>query len=155
MDNVQHNFGVILGVLKVEYHQHKHLLLEPNLSWLIFEHLAPSMDEQKSHKTMGIHNWTQTDKGTYIRPSARRIKDLMKLNRDQLRWIVWLFTGHCHLKGQLFKLGLMEDSTCERCLEEDDSATHILCDCEAISNLRSPVTWASSYWNQVTFMMPP
>jgi hypothetical protein len=25
---------------------------------------------------------------------------------------------------------------CERCLEEDESATHILCDCEAIAYLR-------------------
>jgi ribonuclease HI len=32
-------------------------------------------------------------------PSARRMKDLLKLNRDQLRWVIGLFTGHCHLKG--------------------------------------------------------
>jgi hypothetical protein len=24
---------------------------------------------------------------------------------------------------------------CERCLEEDESATHVLCDCEAIAHL--------------------
>jgi hypothetical protein len=30
-------------------------------------------------------------------PSARKTKDLLKLNRDQLRWVVGLFTGHCHL----------------------------------------------------------
>jgi hypothetical protein len=47
-----------------------------------------------------------------------------------------LFTGHCHLNGHLFKLGLTEDPTCERCLEEDESAIHILCDCEAIAHLR-------------------
>jgi hypothetical protein len=76
---------------------------------------------------MGIHNWTQTD---------RRTKDLLKLLRDQLRWTVGLFTGHCHLKGHLFKLGLTDDPTCERCLEEDESATHILCDCEATAHLR-------------------
>jgi hypothetical protein len=69
-------------------------------------------------------------------PSARRTKDLLKLNRDQLRWIVGLFTRHCHLKGHLFKLGLTYDPTCERCLEEDESATHVLCDCEAIGHLR-------------------
>jgi hypothetical protein len=40
------------------------------------------------------------------------------------------------LKGHLFKLGLTDNPTCERCLEEDKSATHILCDCEAIANLR-------------------
>jgi hypothetical protein len=29
-------------------------------------------------------------------------------------------------------LGLTDDPTCERCLQEDESATHTLCDCEAI-----------------------
>jgi hypothetical protein len=32
-------------------------------------------------------------------PSAVRSKDLLKLNGDQLRWIVGPFTGHCHLKN--------------------------------------------------------
>jgi hypothetical protein len=58
-------------------------------------------------------------------PYARRTQDLLKLNSDQLRWVVGLFKGH------LFKLG-----TCERCLEKDESATHTLCDCEAIAYLR-------------------
>jgi hypothetical protein len=35
-------------------------------------------------------------KGLIPGPSARRTKDLLKLNRDQLRWVVGLFTGHCH-----------------------------------------------------------
>jgi hypothetical protein len=42
----------------------------------------------------------------------------------------------CHLKGHLFKLGLTDDPICDRCLEEDGSAPHILCDCEAIAYLR-------------------
>jgi hypothetical protein len=75
-------------------------------------------------------------KGLISGPSARRTKDLLKLNRDQFRWLVGLFTGHCHLKGHLFKLGFTYDPTCERCLEEDDSATHVLCDCEAITHLK-------------------
>jgi hypothetical protein len=60
----------------------------------------------------------------------------LKFNRDQLIWIVGLFTGQCHLKGQLFKLELADDSICERCLEEVESATHVLCDCEAIAHLQ-------------------
>jgi hypothetical protein len=60
-------------------------------------------------------------------PSARRTKDLLRLNRDQLRWVVGLLTGHCHLKGHLFKLGLINDPICERCQEEDESATHTSC----------------------------
>jgi hypothetical protein len=80
---------------------------------------------------MRIHNWTQTAKGLILGPSARRTKDLAKLNRDQSRWVVGLFTGHFHP----FKLVLTDDPICKRCLEEDESATHILCDCEAIAYL--------------------
>jgi hypothetical protein len=86
-------------------------------------------------------------KGLISGPSAKRTKDLLKLNRDQFRWVVELLTAH------LFKMGLTDDRTCERCLE-DESATHILCDCEDIANLDF-VTWASSLWNQVTIMTPP
>jgi hypothetical protein len=50
--------------------------------------------------------------------------------------VVGLLTGHCHLKGHLFKLGLANDPICERCLEEDKSATHVLCDCEAVAHIR-------------------
>jgi hypothetical protein len=50
--------------------------------------------------------------------------------------VVRIFTGHSHLKGQLSKLGLTDDHTCERCLEEDESATHILCVCEATVYLK-------------------
>jgi hypothetical protein len=48
-------------------------------------------------------------KGLIQGPSARRKKDLLKLNRDQLRWVVGLLTGHSHLKGHLFKRGLTDD----------------------------------------------
>jgi ribonuclease HI len=66
--------------------------------------------------------------------SVRRTEELLKLNRNQLRWVTGLLTRHCHLKGHLFKMGLTESPTYERCLEKDESATHILCDCEAIAS---------------------
>jgi hypothetical protein len=61
---------------------------------------------------------------------------LLKLNRDQLRRVVELLTGHCHLKGHLLKLGLTDDPIRERYLEEDESATRIPCDCEAVAHER-------------------
>jgi hypothetical protein len=33
-------------------------------------------------------------------------------------------------------MGLINDPICERCLEADESATHVLCDCEALDHLR-------------------
>jgi hypothetical protein len=68
--------------------------------------------------------------------SAKRKKELLKLNRAQLQFAVGLLTGHCHLKGHLCKLGLTNSPICERCQEKDESATHILCDCEAIAYVR-------------------
>jgi hypothetical protein len=37
-------------------------------------------------------------KGLIPGSSARRTKHLFKSNRDQLRWVAGIFTGHCHLK---------------------------------------------------------
>jgi hypothetical protein len=54
----------------------------------------------------------------------------------QLQWVVGLLTGHCHLKGYLFKLGLTDNPICERCQEKDESATDILCDCETTAYIR-------------------
>jgi hypothetical protein len=97
-----------------------------------------------------VRDWTHRDhqkywesltglkqaKGFLQGPSVRRTRELLKLNRNQLQWVTGLLTGHCHLKGHFFKMGLTNSPTCERCLEKDESTTHILCDCEAIAYLR-------------------
>jgi hypothetical protein len=93
------------------------------------------MNRKHTKQWESITGLKQT-KGLIAGPSARRTKDLLKLNRDQLRWLVGLFTEHCHLKGLLFKLGLTNDPICERGLEEDESAVHVLCDCEVIPHSR-------------------
>jgi hypothetical protein len=76
------------------------------------------------------------EKGLISGPSTRRTKVLLKLHRDQLRRIVRLFTGHCHLKGHLSKLELKDYPTCEKCLKKDESAIHVLCECEVTDHLR-------------------
>jgi hypothetical protein len=93
---------------------------------------------ERERKWESVTGLTQA-KGYILRPSARTTKDLLKLNRDQLRWVVGRFTGHCHLKGHLLKLGLTDDLSCERCLQKAESATHSPCDCEDL------VTWANFF----------
>jgi hypothetical protein len=114
-----------------------------------------------------VRDWTNRDhkkywesliglrqaKGFLKGPSVKRTKKLLKLNRYQLRWVTGLLTGHCHPKGHLFKKGLTNSPICERCLEKDESATHILCDREAIAYLDF-VTWAITLCNQVTTKTP-
>jgi hypothetical protein len=73
-------------------------------------------------------------KGLIRGSSTKRAKELLKLNRNQLKWVVGLLIGHCHLKGHLFKLGLSDGPTCERCQEKDEMAMHVLCECEALAH---------------------
>jgi hypothetical protein len=47
-----------------------------------------------------------------------------------------LLTEHCHLKGRLFKLGLVYNSECDRCKQASETASHIRCDCEALATVR-------------------
>jgi hypothetical protein len=47
-----------------------------------------------------------------------------------------LLTGHCHLKGHLFKLGLVNSPMCNQCKQASETASHVLCDCEALATLR-------------------
>jgi hypothetical protein len=44
-------------------------------------------------------------------------------------------------------MGLTDNPTGKRCLEEDETATHILCDCEAIANLRFRHLEPSDYYD--------
>jgi hypothetical protein len=54
----------------------------------------------------------------------------------QLRIMMGLLTGHCHLKGHLFKLGLIKSPKSDCCIQASETASHVLCDCEALATLR-------------------
>jgi hypothetical protein len=62
--------------------------------------------------------------------------ELLSLNRNQLRILTGLFTGHSHLKGHFFKLGLVDSPVCDRCKQASETASHVLGDCEALAAIR-------------------
>ena len=70
------------------------------------------------------------------KPSARKAGELLNLSRNQIRIMTGLLTGHCHLKGHLFKLGLVNSPEYNRCKQASEMASHVLCDCEALATLR-------------------
>jgi hypothetical protein len=105
-----------------------------HLNWSCQEAVRDWTNRNHTKKSGNLQQ--DSKQGTYTKALCRRTKDLLKLNRYKLGWVVGLFTGHWHLKGHPFKQGLTDDPTCERCLEEDESATHILWDCKAIANLK-------------------
>jgi len=44
--------------------------------------------------------------------------------------------GHCHLKGYVFKLGLVNSPKCDGCKQASETASHILCFHEGLATLR-------------------
>jgi hypothetical protein len=82
-----------------------------------------------------IHGRRQA-RGFLKRLSAKRDGELLSLSRNQLRILTGLFTGHCHLKGHLFILGLVDSPKCDRCKQASERASHDLCNCEALAALR-------------------
>ena len=47
-----------------------------------------------------------------------------------------LLTGQCHLKGHLFKLELVNSPECNKCKQVSKTASHILCDSEALATFK-------------------
>jgi hypothetical protein len=82
-----------------------------------------------------IHGQRQA-KDFLKRPSVKRAGELLNFSRNQLRIMSALLTGHCHLKGHLLKLGMVDSPRCDRCHQALETASHILCDCEALVVLR-------------------
>jgi len=58
----------------------------------------------------------RSGKGFYKKKktSVKKAGELFGLSRNQLR-MTQLLTGHCHLKGHLFKTGLVYSPKCDRC----------------------------------------
>jgi hypothetical protein len=54
--------------------------------------------------------------------SAKRTGELLRLSRNQLRVLMGMLTGFCHLEGQLFKLGLVDCPWYDICQQASEVA---------------------------------
>jgi hypothetical protein len=60
-----------------------------------------------------------------------------------MRLVVWLLTGHCHLIKRLHRLGIYkEEPVCRKCGIGEETAHHILFECEALGRIRYSVLGA-------------
>jgi hypothetical protein len=57
-----------------------------------------------------------------------------------MRLVVGLLTGHCHLRKRLHRLGIYkEEPVCRKCDMGEETAHHILFECEALGRIRYSV----------------
>jgi hypothetical protein len=69
-------------------------------------------------------------------PSLGAKAKFSSYNRTQSRTVTGLLTGHNTLRRHLHLLGLLDSHLCRRCGVREETAAHILCDCEALASLR-------------------
>ncbi|KAK9497993.1 hypothetical protein O3M35_003884 [Rhynocoris fuscipes] len=61
--------------------------------------------------------------------SKRFTADLLNQERKIVRMVVGLLTGHCRLNKHMYNMRLADDDLCRFCLEEEETAVHVLCQC--------------------------
>ena len=71
--------------------------------------------------------------------SVQRKDLLLKLNRIEVQRIIAFTTGHRRFNAHLKKMNIISDSKCKFC-EADETAKHIMCDCDAYAALRQRTT---------------
>ena len=74
------------------------------------------------------------------RPCKKKVDDLLKLSRRQLKMVTAIFTGHAPVTGHLYTMGLFDgDPICRFCVMETETVQHIICCCEALAGQRYDV----------------
>ncbi|XP_046145711.1 uncharacterized protein LOC123989037 [Osmia bicornis bicornis] len=87
------------------------------------------------HKANGMRHTRALLEG----PSQKLGDTLIHLDRAQLRMRVGLVTGHWYTRKHLARMGHIEESTCPRCEEEDETPLHVLLRCRELRALRGSI----------------
>ena len=61
---------------------------------------------------------------------------LLSCSRVQSRVVIGLLTGHSTLIRHRYIMGLIDSPLCGRYGAEEETSTHVLCECEAMATLR-------------------
>ena len=74
--------------------------------------------------------------------SSKRTNTLLDLNRSEIQRIFAFSTGHGKFNEHLKIMIVITDVKCKYC-EEEETARHIMCDCNAYSALKDTTSWKS------------
>lgn len=98
-----------------------------------------------------IHNWEKQEmnkawlnspgqkhtKSMITNSSAKIASEILRCSRSKLQVIVGFITGHYHFRKHLKVMGLLQqDPLCRKCCKSEESARHILYECDALALIR-------------------
>jgi hypothetical protein len=67
---------------------------------------------------------------------SKRTQELLTLTKSELKFITGILTEHNGLIYHMHRIGKIRDENCRLCLEESETALHIMCECPAIARIR-------------------
>ena len=96
--------------------------------------------ERARHRRM----WTVTEDCRQTRmflwnPIVVEKKRILGLSRTALSRLAECVTGHGAWNKHPFRMGLVDDDICPRCLEDMDTAEHCFCECPALTTARKEI----------------
>jgi len=89
------------------------------------------VDNQHLLKWYGPNNTQRQARKLILGPSPTTKARFLSFNRTQSRVVTVLHTGHNTLRRHFCLMGLINNPTCWKCDTEEETAFHILCECEA------------------------
>jgi hypothetical protein len=104
------------------------------------------MDNQHMTMWQGSYHYPEICSKTDFR-SQSDCKARALSFKTQSRAVSDLLTGHNTLRRQLYLMGLTKIPLCRRCAAEEDTSTHVMCECEALAPLKH------AYW--CSFFLDP
>jgi len=64
---------------------------------------------------------------------------LLNYSKKDLHILCSILTGHCKLNKHLTVMKLSNDPICPACLEEEETASHVMLECPAFASLRGEI----------------
>ena len=61
---------------------------------------------------------------------------LLSFNMTQFKAVTGRFNGHNTLRRHIYVMGQMNSPLCRRCGAQEETSTHVLCECEALASNR-------------------
>jgi hypothetical protein len=68
--------------------------------------------------------------------SNKITKQILNLTKTEIKNLTGILTGHCGLRYHMHRMGKDLEDTCRLCMEESETARHVMCECPAVTRIR-------------------
>ena len=112
---------------------------EDNHTWPSINTIKKNIDKiikAKHSERWESRNDCITSRKLWPEIDETRTNDLLRQKKATIGMITGIITGHCATGANLKRWGKTSDDTCKECHMEEETITHLLCQCPALENKR-------------------